>query len=328
MGFFQDLKEDLSQAVSEITAEDRIRDKRADKIKEKEAISEDDVFAAAEESMGLGNINDMVDDSEGDDADVAEALSAFLDQVAANAEEAEYQYEEPKTPAQTIEEMNMAAKAMLAGKKPVREPVSFEKEEPVSYGNDTYAKDYYERDTYSSGSYSESSYSDSSYGDSSYRTQYAEEKVVEQATDEVAVITANMVVNGDITSTGSLEVLGIVKGNVKVLGELNITGGVSGNAQAANIIVTNAEVDGDLISSGSIKIGSRAVIRGNVYATSAVISGAIKGDIDVHGPVVLDSTAIVYGNIKSKAVQINNGAAIEGMCSQVYAEVSPSSFFN
>ena len=38
-------------------------------------------------------------------------------------------------------------------------------------------------------------------------------------------------------------------------------------------------------------------------------------------------TAIVMGNIRSQSVQINNGAVIEGMCSQVYAEVNPSAFF-
>ena len=61
---------------------------------------------------------------------------------------------------------------------------------------------------------------------------------------------------------------------------------------------------------------------------SAAIAGAVKGDIDVQGPVILDSSAIVMGNIKSKSVQINNGAVIEGMCSQCYAEVSPTSFFD
>ena len=40
-----------------------------------------------------------------------------------------------------------------------------------------------------------------------------------------------------------------------------------------------------------------------------------------------DTSAIVMGNIKSKSVQINNGAVIEGMCSQCYAEVNPTSFF-
>ena len=39
----------------------------------------------------------------------------------------------------------------------------------------------------------------------------------------------------------------------------------------------------------------------------------------MQGPVILDASAIVMGNIKSKSVQINNGAVIEGMCSQCYA---------
>ena len=88
-----------------------------------------------------------------------------------------------------------------------------------------------------------------------------------------------------------------------------------------------ADKVGDITSHGSVKIGNDSVIRGNIYATSAVIAGAVKGDIDVKGPVILDASAIVMGNIKSKSVQINNGAVIEGLCSQCYAEVSPSSFF-
>ena len=33
------------------------------------------------------------------------------------------------------------------------------------------------------------------------------------------------------------------------------------------------------------------------------------------------------GNIKSRSVQINNGAVIEGFCSQAYAEVDIKSVF-
>ncbi len=77
-----------------------------------------------------------------------------------------------------------------------------------------------------------------------------------------------------------------------------------------------------------MKIGASTVVIGNISATSAAIAGAVKGDIDVKGPVILDSSAIVMGNIKSKSVQINNGAVIEGMCSQCYADVSPTSFFD
>ena len=77
-----------------------------------------------------------------------------------------------------------------------------------------------------------------------------------------------------------------------------------------------------------MKVGQSTVIIGNIFASSAVVAGAVKGDIDVKGPVILDSSAIVMGDIKSKSVQINNGAVVEGMCSQCYADVNPSAFFD
>ncbi|MGN0156217.1 MAG: polymer-forming cytoskeletal protein [Lachnospiraceae bacterium] len=152
-------------------------------------------------------------------------------------------------------------------------------------------------------------------------------EVSEEASEEVSTITEKMVVNGDMESAGSLDVIGTVNGNIKIRGKLNITGKITGNSEAAEVYAQEAMVTGDVTSLGSVKIGNNSVIRGNIFATSAVIAGAVKGDIDVKGPVILDSSAIVMGNIKSKAVQINNGAVIEGLCSQCYADVSPSKFF-
>lgn len=148
-----------------------------------------------------------------------------------------------------------------------------------------------------------------------------------KASDEVSTITKNVTVNGDLEADGSLDLFGTVNGNIKILGKLNVTGSIKGNSEAAEVYAQKAQVVGDITSYGSVKIGSESVIRGNIYATSAVIAGAVKGDIDVKGPVILDASAIVMGNIKSKSVQINNGAVIEGLCSQCYADVSPSSFF-
>ncbi|MCR5800233.1 MAG: polymer-forming cytoskeletal protein [Lachnospiraceae bacterium] len=285
MGFFQDLKEDLSQAVSEFG------DKQDKNVKEK------DLFAAAEESMGIEH--DVTDD---ETPVIEEALGSFLDQVAANAESAEERYES-NVPTEREEE-----------------EYTYEPESDYTYKPDpeyTYKPD--PAYTYNPAA--------AVIEAPAYENVTKEEDEL-QISDEVAIITANMVVKGDMLSTGSMDVMGTVTGNVQVYGELNVTGEINGNASASNIIATGCTINGDLTSSGAIKIGNKAVIKGNVYATSAVISGAIKGDIDVHGPVILDSTAIVMGNIKSKAVQINNGAAIEGMCSQCYAEVSPSAFFN
>lgn len=145
--------------------------------------------------------------------------------------------------------------------------------------------------------------------------------------DEVSNITMGMVINGDITSQGSLDLTGAVHGNINISGKMSIMGVIEGNSQAAEIYAESAKITGEVRSLGVVKIGQETVVIGNIYATSAVIAGAVKGDIDVHGPVVLDSTAIVMGNIKAKSVQINNGAVIEGMCSLSYADVNPSSFF-
>ena len=145
--------------------------------------------------------------------------------------------------------------------------------------------------------------------------------------DEVAVITAGMKITGDVVSDGSMDVVGAVQGNIDIMGKLNVTGEIIGNSKAAEFYAENAKITGEVRSEGSIKIGQSSVIIGNIFANSAVIAGAVKGDIDVHGPVILDTTAIVMGNIKSKSVQINNGAVIEGLCSQCYADVNPTSFF-
>ena len=146
--------------------------------------------------------------------------------------------------------------------------------------------------------------------------------------DETAIVTAGMAIKGDISSEGSLDVVGTVQGNIDIMGKLNVSGSITGNSKAAEFYTEKARITGEVRSEGSLKIGQNSIIIGNIYGTSAVIAGAVKGDIDVHGPVILDASAIVMGDIKSKSVQINNGAVIEGMCSQCYADVSPTSFFD
>lgn len=154
-----------------------------------------------------------------------------------------------------------------------------------------------------------------------------EKKPESKRSSEVATITAGTRINGDIESDGSLEILGTINGNVTCNGKLTITGTIVGNSNADEVYADSAKVEGEINSEGAVKIGLGSVILGNVNATSAVIAGAIRGDIDVHGPVIVDTSAVVMGNIKSRSVQINNGAVIEGFCSQCYSDVSVKNFF-
>ena len=147
------------------------------------------------------------------------------------------------------------------------------------------------------------------------------------ASDENAVITGGMKVTGNVESIGSIEVQGEIVGDVTCNGKLVVAGKVNGNSTSAEFFADAAKIEGEVVTTGTAKVGVGSVIIGNITATSAVIAGAVKGDIDVNGPVVVDTSAVVMGNIKSRSVQINNGAVIEGFCSQSYSDVDVNSVF-
>ena len=150
----------------------------------------------------------------------------------------------------------------------------------------------------------------------------------EEVSEEVTVITEGTFLKGDMESTGSFEMRGKIEGNVTCNGKMTVTGSIKGNSKSAEFFADAAKIEGEISTSGTVKVGLGSVVIGNITASSAVIAGAIKGDIDVQGPVVVDTSAVVMGNIKSRSVQINNGAVIEGFCSQCYAEVDMDSLFN
>lgn len=145
--------------------------------------------------------------------------------------------------------------------------------------------------------------------------------------DAVTVITKGTTINGSISSEGSLDIMGTITGDIDCLGKLTISGKVIGNSSAAEIYVNCERLEGNVISEGSVKIGLGTVVIGDITGTEGVIAGAVKGEVDINGPIVIDSTAIIKGNIKAKAVQINNGAVIEGFCSLSYSDINVDNIF-
>ncbi len=290
MGFFSDLKEDLSQAVNELMPEEQLDAAMAqnESVKKEETENKDEKMTSAAD-VDLSSMLDKLDDMElPDDTLPEETITDML----------------PETePVPAVEE---------TGKTEAEE----QPESQESILEDVY-KNAVEKET--------------EKNSTAYHYDKGEEKKMDvqkrEVADETAVVTAGMSITGDIVSEGSLELIGAVNGNIDVLGKLNVTGSIQGNSKAAEIYAEGAKINGEVNSLGSVKIGQSSVIIGNISANSAVIAGAVKGDIDVQGPVILDASAIVMGNIKSKSVQINNGAVIEGMCSQCYADVNPTSFF-
>ncbi|MCM1569225.1 MAG: polymer-forming cytoskeletal protein [Roseburia sp.] len=342
MGFFSDLKEDLSQAVNELMPEETSVEKEV-----QEAISE------GAEPVGEVSLEEMLQNID------SIQLPEEMQQVEGPSEPKEEKSAEPE-PSEPKEETFEAAQEISEPEQEALEPeqsspdleqelvaafgASEDEETAENYLEDL--KDFLERqegeESWDNGQETEYETPDLSVVTDQADTEAAETIVEERkgedikmdsfttkkVSDETAVITAGMTVVGDISSEGSIDVIGNITGNIDVLGKINVTGYINGNSKAAEIYAEGAKVNGEVVSEGAVKIGASSVIIGNITAASAAIAGAVKGDIDVQGPVVLDATAIVMGNIKSKSVQINNGAVIEGMCSQCYADVSPTSFFS
>ena len=263
MGFFSDLKEDLSQAVNELMPDENLDE--SDVTETADVVENDEAVADETETVETVTEEASVD-----------SFDAELEKMLSELDEEE-----------KVEEVADEDMSELLDTIAVSEPVKETK------------------------------------GERKMDVQFASNVV----DDETSVITKGMTISGDIVSQGSVDVLGCINGNIDILGKLNVTGAINGDSKASEVFADNAKIVGEVVSDGSVKVGQSSVIIGNITATSAVIAGAVKGDIDVQGPVILDTSAIVMGNIKSKSVQIYNGELIEGMCSQCYADVSPTSFF-
>lgn len=346
MGFFQDLKEDLSLAVNELLPNDEKLDEQADADQDAALQPEHDNAEAAviiqenpaeeAEAEEAKAEETATEEAEAEEADV-EAFAADepigMDRVSVEqtetVEEVPVMEESAEEVGEAVEESAAADELPQEADETINDLIK-EIETPKPQAED-FADVSFEKEVYDA--VMEKDHDNKQVESELEKAvdEVMEERVVsvmgQDVIDETAIVTKGMKVSGDISSQGSMDVFGDIKGNIEVLGKLNVAGTIEGNSNAAEVFSDAAHITGDIHATGSIKVGLNSVIIGNIYATSAVIAGAIKGDIDVHGPVVLDSSAIVMGNIKSKSVQMNNGAVIEGLCSQCYADVSPAAFF-
>ena len=325
MGFFQDLKDDLSLAVGEMLPDEEMTEKEMLDLEEDTAV--DDAMKEVEKALA---------EEFGQDEPQAEAEE---EPVTESVEEAEEEPEEEEMPEEQMAEEEASAEEEKEPEAPVVEPVIDAAAAQIASIANIVAKeemgdeDFEEREMQSPEELLKAEKTETEETELEKEVEKAMAEQImnlaqEEVADETAVITAGMMITGDMVSKGSIEILGRVKGNVEILGKLNVSGTIEGDSKAAEVFADSAHITGKVTADGTIKIGQNSVIIGDIIASSAVIAGAVKGDIDVQGPVILDASAIVMGNIKSKSVQINNGAVIEGMCSQCYAEVNPTSFFD
>ena len=123
-----------------------------------------------------------------------------------------------------------------------------------------------------------------------------------------------MQLEGDLRSSGSIDVSGLVNGNVFV-SEMTITetGSIRGSIESANIEI-NGHVEGK-ISADSIIVGKNAVIKGDIFFKNTLkteegadIDGYIKrvnnGKVNTEEDIAIESIVEKEKPIKSKVIPV------------------------
>lgn len=89
---------------------------------------------------------------------------------------------------------------------------------------------------------------------------------------------------------------------------------VEGDFTAAGNVIVEGTVSGNLKTENFLKVGNNAKITAHVTAGNASISGEIHGNITVKEKLELASTAKIFGDIKTKSIQVELGAIMNGKC--------------
>ena len=127
-----------------------------------------------------------------------------------------------------------------------------------------------------------------------------------------AVITADMVIKGTVSSSSNISIAGTIVGDVGSEGDVVIRGRVEGNVTVHSIVVQSGTVVGDIVSEGVAVITEGSTVNGNVKAERIEVNGKVVGNLEAAAKVVLNPRASIDGNISAAGLSMMDGAELKG----------------
>jgi cytoskeletal protein CcmA (bactofilin family) len=126
------------------------------------------------------------------------------------------------------------------------------------------------------------------------------------------VISRTMVIVGEITSTGDIDIYGDVKGTVKTQGDVKATGKIVGDMAGNSFTLNGCAVQGNITAQGSVTIGLNTVVVGDIAADSIKLNGKVKGNLAVAKMSEFLENALLVGDVQSQTISMNQGAKLHG----------------
>jgi cytoskeletal protein CcmA (bactofilin family) len=87
---------------------------------------------------------------------------------------------------------------------------------------------------------------------------------------------------------------------------------VEGNFTSQGDVLIEGEMNGTVVVSGMLTIGSGARVKANVTADKASVAGEVQGNVKTSGHLDLKSTARIVGDIICETVTMESGACLNG----------------
>ncbi len=138
------------------------------------------------------------------------------------------------------------------------------------------------------------------------------EPVVTQST----IIGPDIIIDGSVSATNDINVLGTINGDVVTKGEIYVSGNIMGDIGAKCVYIKCKQIVGNITASEFIDIQNDSKVEGMMTSKDLSIHGQLKGNIFSSGHVVLHDGSIVVGDIESKTLEITKGSSFNGKVTQ------------
>lgn len=88
----------------------------------------------------------------------------------------------------------------------------------------------------------------------------------------------------------------------------------TGKLSFAGVVHLDGSFKGEIISRGTLVVGSDSVVQAQIHANVLKISGEVHGDLVATEKIELYPPAKVYGNIQTPSLMVEEGVIFEGTC--------------
>ncbi len=89
---------------------------------------------------------------------------------------------------------------------------------------------------------------------------------------------------------------------------------IEGKYTFSGTLMFDGRLKGEIASTGTLIIGPKALIHGDIRAGQVIISGEVVGNVQATERVELKGPARVFGDIDAPVVALEEGVLFEGHC--------------